>query len=256
MRQVLESIVGNWGLSAWTVASAKEALSVARKAQREGHAFVLAIVDCDMPEQDGFALVKELRTEKLVEKVILLLSPDTQPDKASNYRALGIDAFLVKPVKQSELLDAILSVAGKKITRERDKPEGREEVKLPPLRVLLAEDNPVNQALAVKLLQKRGHEVTVAGNGREVVEKWLDGHYDLILMDIQMPEMDGLEATRKIRAEEKDSHTPIIAMTAHAMKGDREKCLAAGMDGYVAKPVRAKELFRTIGEVLQELGRL
>jgi CheY-like chemotaxis protein len=164
----------------------------------------------------------------------------------------------MKPIKQSELLDAINAAVGTRIPeRERARATERELLpRLRPLRILLAEDSLVNQKLAIGLLEKYGHCITVANNGQEAVRAWEGQEFDLVLMDIQMPEMDGLEATAAIRAREQQAsrHTPILAMTAHALKGDRELCLAAGMDDYVSKPMRTQELFAAVGRVLGTLA--
>jgi len=170
-------------------------------------------------------------------------------------RELGIHAYLTKPITQAELLEAIQLALGT-AAREEAQPtlvtrhtlrESRKQ-----LRILLAEDNAVNQVLAVRLLEKQGHTVTVAGDGRVALAALEKQAFDLVLMDVQMPVMDGFEATAGIRSQEKatGAHIPIIAMTAHAMKGDRERCLAAGMDGYIAKPIQPKELYETLERFL------
>jgi CheY-like chemotaxis protein len=183
--------------------------------------------------------------------VIMLLSGNRHLVDMARCRELGVKLYLTKPVGQSELLDAILLALGQKAAEERlieapvpvsKKPKGR------PLNILLAEDNPVNQKLAIRLLEKAGHRLTLAGTGREAFAAWENAGvpgFDLVLMDIQMPEMDGMEATAAIRDQEKNSgsHVPIIAMTAHAMRGDKEKCLASGMDGYISKPIQPAGLF-------------
>jgi CheY-like chemotaxis protein len=174
----------------------------------------------------------------------------TEPDAC---RDMPIAARVTKPVKQSKLADAITQALGQARAAEAQRREDvAEKEKVGPLRILLAEDGLVNQKLAIALLRKKGHDVTVANNGKEAVECVAEQDFDVILMDVEMPEMDGYQATAAVREREKQSsnHTPIIAMTAHAMKGDRERCLAAGMDAYVAKPVRAEELHRTIESVV------
>jgi CheY-like chemotaxis protein len=184
-------------------------------------------------------------------KILMLTSAGGRED-AARCRELGLAAYLIKPVKQSELLDAILLILR---TSEASwtAPETEDSMvkRQPPLRILVAEDNPVNQQVAVSLLNRRGHTVVVAGNGREALAALENQVFDLVLMDVQMPEMDGLQATALIREKEKTSggHLPIVAMTAHAMKGDRERCLAAGMDRYVVKPIHAKALFTAIEEL-------
>ena len=186
---------------------------------------------------------------------IMMLTSAGQRGDAARCRELGLEGYLTKPVSQSELLDAVLRVAGSKrpeakpalVTRHSLREEGRS------LRILLAEDNAVNQLLTSRVLEKHGHNVVTAGSGRAALEQLEKTSFDLILMDIQMPEMDGFEATAAIRKEEESTgkHLPIIAMTAHAMEGDRERCLAAGMDGYIAKPVEATALI----DAIENLGR-
>jgi CheY-like chemotaxis protein len=183
-----------------------------------------------------------------------MLSAERHLMDATRCRDLGIKVFLTKPIAQSELLDAILSALGVQAVEERliesvapvyDKPIGL------PLKILLAEDNPVNQKLAVRLLEKAGHHVVWAGTGLEALASWEKAGphgFDVVLMDIQMPEMDGMKATASIRQREKSSgnHIPIIAMTAHAMRGDKERCLEGGMDGYISKPIDPRTLFAEI----------
>jgi CheY-like chemotaxis protein len=193
----------------------------------------------------------------LVGATVLMLSSAGQRGDGARCRALGIAAYLTKPISQTELLEAILSILGmpsvgsdRPVVTRHSLRESRRK-----LRILLAEDNRVNQLVAARLLGKRGHTVVIVGNGREALAALDDpgsGGFDLILMDVQMPDMDGFEATGIIRAREKSSgaRLPIIAMTANAMKGDEERCLAAGMDGYVSKPFQVEELFATIDGVL------
>ena len=182
--------------------------------------------------------------------VIMMLSSGNQPGDVAKCESLGISAYLTKPVKQSELIDAIMLAMGAAAPEDvvRDSLGISRSDRIPPLRILLAEDSLVNQKVAVALLEKWGHTVTVVGDGREAITAAGSQKFDLVLMDVQMPQIDGLEATTTIRAREKRQGTrlPIIAMTAHALKGDRERCLAAGMDDYVAKPIHAKELYNTM----------
>src|SRR6185436_2991873 len=180
-------------------------------------------------------------------RVILLTSAGSPALRGR--RAKLFAATLAKPVKQSDLLDAIVTVFATSTRRTRTKDaRPAERGSTAPLRVLVAADNPTHQKLVSALLEQKGHHTTVVSNGRLAVERAAQESFDIILMDVQMPEMSGLEATAVIRSQEKDSgkHIPIIALTARAMAGDREQCLAAGMDGYVSKPVRADELFSTI----------
>jgi PAS domain S-box-containing protein len=246
-RRILEETLANWGMRPTLAASGSEAL---RHLKRAEEPFALVVTDFDMADADGFTLVEQL-TKALSpsgEAKIIVLASSGQQDDALRCRKLGIAACLGKPVSQSELFNAIIRVLG-----PPDLPAEaplfvtchtiREEKNR--FRVLLAEDNAVNQRLAARLLEKRGHFVVVTSNGREALAALDKEKFDLVLMDIQMPEMDGLEATRAIRAREKDtgSHLRIIAMTAHAMEGDREQCVAAGMDGYISKPIKARELY-------------
>ncbi len=255
-RRILEEILRNWDMRPRSVASAPEAVRVLREAYRAGASFPLVLTDSNMPEMDGFALAEQVRQDPEVgSTLIMMLTSGDRPGEIARCEQLGIAAYLLKPIKQSELFDAIVLALGVNAVDE----EARSAPATPPpsapqrsLRVLLAEDSLVNQKLAVGLLEKHGHQVTLANHGREAVAAWESQAFDLVLMDVQMPEMDGYEATEAIRTRERETgrHTPIIAMTAHAMKGDRERCLAAGMDGYVAKPIRAQQIFDAIEQVL------
>jgi CheY-like chemotaxis protein len=204
-----------------------------------------------MPRFDGFMLAREIRRSETTSKtVIIVLTSGAQEDDAQLCQELGIAARLLKPIKQSELLDAIVDAVAPTV-QSREETRGEVEDVVQPLNILLAEDGLANQKLAIGLLTRWGHSVTVANNGREAVDLWQQQHFDLILMDIQMPELDGIEATRMIRQQEepKGIHIPIVAMTAHALKGDREKCLAAGMDGYISKPVRKQDLLDALKDL-------
>jgi len=192
-----------------------------------------------MPGMDGFSVVERIKQNaQLSKSVIIMLTSSGFRGDAARCRELGIQGYLTKPIKRSDLLEAIKAVLGAEacpsLVTVHSVRERRGQ-----LRILLTEDNRVNQILAVRLLEKRGHEVTVAGNGREALEALARQEFDLVLMDVQMPEMDGLQATDIIRRGEMKSgkHIPIIAMTAHAMAGDKERCLEAGMDGYMTKPI-------------------
>jgi CheY-like chemotaxis protein len=262
-RHILEEMLGNWGLRVTAVDNGPSALLALEHAAAVGEPFPLVLLDAQMPDMDGFALAERMRDHpELVGATIMMLSSADRQGNAARCRELGIAAYLMKPLKQSELLNTIQNVLNAPLVREesaaaRRRPEA--EARGRParrLRVLLAEDNTVNQRLALRLLEKQGHAAVVAGNGREAVTAWETQPFDLVLMDVQMPEMGGFEATAAIRAREKATgrHTPIIALTAHAMKGDRERCLRAGMDGYVAKPIQAEELMHAMEEVLPEAG--
>jgi signal transduction histidine kinase/CheY-like chemotaxis protein len=250
-RRILEEFLRKWHMQPTVVESGQAALAALDERRRGGPPFALVLIDSMMPEMDGFSLAERIqRDPALAGHTIMMLSSADRRGDATRCRELGVAAFLVKPVRQSTLLDSIMIALGAKHGAERllpvipktlDKCAHR-------LELLLAEDNAVNQKLAIRLLEKRGHSVTVADNGRAALAALETKRFDLVLMDVQMPEMDGFEATAAIRAREDGSgrHTPVIAMTAHAMKGDRERCLAAGMDGYVSKPLEANELFKTV----------
>jgi two-component system, sensor histidine kinase and response regulator len=184
--------------------------------------------------------------------IVMMLTSGDRPEDGPRCAQLGIGAYLLKPIKQSELLEAIDLALGVAHRSQEAASAKRCPRRTGALRILLAEDSLVNQKLAVALLEGEGHQVVIARNGKEAVAAFDAQPFDLILMDVQMPEMDGLEATTRIRAKERrtGTHVPIVAMTARALKGDREKCLASGMDRYVAKPIRAEELFDTIEEII------
>jgi CheY-like chemotaxis protein len=208
-----------------------------------------------MPDIDGFGLAERVKQRpELATTMIMMLSSVGHRGDTARFREMGVASYLTKPVRQSILLDAILGVLRGSNTADNHKvPLTRDigRAARRSLRVLLAEDNAVNRQLVKALLGKRGHSVVTVGNGRDAIAALADGAIDLVLMDVQMPEMDGLEATAVIRTLEKvtGAHVPIIALTAHAMKGDREACLAAGTDGYLSKPVNANDLFALIAEL-------
>ncbi len=250
-RRILQEVLGGWQLQPVLASSAAQALDQLQQAQADGQPYRLMLTDVQMPEADGFSLVAQIRCDpRIPSPAIVMLTSGDQTEDLARCQELGIAAFLIKPVKQSELFEAILTALGVGHVQQASHPA---TPVIPPssrsLRILLAEDSRVNQKLAVSLLKRLGHETTVVENGREAVEAAESGTFDLILMDVQMPEMDGLEATRQIRRHEQQ-HTPILAMTAHALKGDRQRCLDAGMDGYIAKPVRLKTLADTINATI------
>jgi PAS domain S-box-containing protein len=252
-RRILEEMLTAWRFKPVLAGSAREALSCLERALAAGLPFPLGLVDANMPEMDGFALVEQIRRNPgMAGAIIMMLTSAAQSGDAARCRELEVARYLTKPIGQSELLDAILHAVGTKL--QAAAPPSGPGIQHPSreprkgFRILLAEDNRVNQLLAVRLLEKRGHHVQVAGDGREALEKLKTADFDLVLMDVQMPLMGGFEATAAVRELEKGAgkHIPIIALTARAMKGDRERCLAAGMDGYVGKPIRAEELFEQI----------
>jgi two-component system, sensor histidine kinase and response regulator len=254
-RRILIEILNSWDMRPVAAEDARQAFDLLLEAHREGDPFRLLLSDVNMPETDGFVLAQWIRQDpSLSELPIVMLTSSGRPGDNVRRANLKVAAHLMKPAKQSEIFDAIVGALG--VTMAEDHAEHPESVnrlgQARPLHVLLAEDNLVNQKLASALLTREGHQVTMATNGREAIEAWEKGTFDLILMDVQMPEIDGLEAVRRIRDRERStgSHIPIIAMTAHAMTGDRERCLAAGMDEYVSKPIRIKQLAEKMAVVL------
>jgi two-component system, sensor histidine kinase and response regulator len=251
-RRILFETLQHWGMKPTLAESGKSALVALQAVRHMPAPFPLILVDAHMPEMDGFELTTHIvAMPEFQDSSVIMLTSAGLPRDAQRCRELGLAGYLTKPVGQSELLDAISGALGRTAGRSLQKgPES--SLPLPPakrgLNILLAEDNVVNQKLAVLLLERRGHTVTVAGNGNEALAVHQKQSFDACLMDIQMPELNGLETTAAIRSRENGSsrHLPIIAMTAHAIKGDREICLRAGMDAYLSKPVRADELFHAI----------
>jgi PAS domain S-box-containing protein len=249
-RRILEAMLTRWGMDPVSAPDGEKALEALSAAYAAGQPFALVLSDMHMPRMDGFSLAEEIKKQPaLCTSTIMMLTSGGQRGDAARCRTMGIAAYLLKPVRQAELREAIVHVLGAKgqartapmITRQAlvdSSDSGRS------LHILLAEDNPVNQKLALRLLEKRGHRVIVVSNGREALEALDKRSYDLVLMDVQMPVMDGLEATALLREKEKSSGSrqTVIAMTAMVMKGDRERCLEAGMDGYISKPIRVQEL--------------
>ena len=259
-RLVIREMASSFGLVPVEAVDGKEGLAEMEKAFEAGDSYQLLLLDFQLPLMDGFEVAERIKERPFSADVkIILLTSAGQRGDAKRCEESGILGYLHKPVKQSELLDAIKMAlghpSGKRgpvITRHLIR-EARKK-----LHILLAEDNIVNQKLAAKILEKRGYHVIVAPDGKKAVDAFEEEHFDLILMDIQMPEMDGLEATAEIRKKELElaarnsqpvTRIPIVAMTAHAMKGDRERFLEAGMDDYVPKPVKPENLFEVIKKV-------
>ncbi|HET7434852.1 MAG TPA: response regulator [Thermoanaerobaculia bacterium] len=248
-RRLVRHNVAAWNMESTEAANADEALDALRAAARNGKPFDLVITDMQMPKTSGLTLSRLIKSEKDLEatRVIVLTSMSNRIE-AATMRVVGIDACLTKPVKQSALYDAIADALAGGRPQESAPPASSEPVTpRPHVRILVAEDNPVNRKLAVRQLQKLGYSADTVANGLEAVEAVGRVPYDLVLMDCQMPEMDGFEATRQIRARERDArHTPIIALTANALQGDRERCVAAGMDDYLSKPTAQSDLLRVL----------
>ena len=257
-RIILVEMLGRWGMQVATAKDARDALEILARNGKRDVRFSAVISDLQMPDMDGFEFVENIRKSVQFGQIpVLMLSSSAQQGEHERCRKLGISAYLAKPIQPSELLDAILSALSlhaSEPSEAHDKtPDETQDVLRQSnwrqgMKVLLAEDNAVNRTLATRLLQKHGHTVVVVENGRQALEALERETVDLVLMDVQMPEMDGLEATAAIREKEKKTgdHLPIIALTAHAMKGDREKCLAAGTDDYLTKPIRTADLFAAV----------
>jgi signal transduction histidine kinase/DNA-binding response OmpR family regulator len=255
-RRILERLLAGWGMKPTLADNGRQALETLAQAREAHKPFPLVLTDGNMPEMDGFQLAEEIRKNpELSGATVMMLTSGGQRGDAARCRELGLAGYLTKPVGQGELLDAVLRVAGSKGSTEKPAVVTRHSLREErrPLRILLAEDNLVNQTLASRLLEKHGHNVVTTGNGREALERLENESFDLVLMDVQMPEIDGFEATATIRKKEETTgtHLPVVAMTAHAMQGDKERCLAAGMDGYVSKPVNAKELLAVVQAALE-----
>jgi CheY-like chemotaxis protein/HPt (histidine-containing phosphotransfer) domain-containing protein len=254
-RRIFEEMLGSWGMRPTVAESGRAGLAALRQAAAAGQPFRLVLLDAMMPEMNGFACAERIKASPdLAGCKVLMLSSAGRLEEAQRYREANIARCLTKPVKQSDLLNAILEVLGAPVVEPQPATllGGAPSNLATPLRILLAEDSPVNQIVAVRFLEIRGHSVVVANNGLQALEALERQPFDVVLMDVQMPELDGLEATARLRRREQGTgrHVPVIAMTAHAMKGDRERCLAAGMDGYVAKPIRPQELFEAIEGLL------
>jgi PAS domain S-box-containing protein len=248
-RRILDRLLTRWGLKVVCVKSGEDALAEINAAQASGNPFRLILTDMRMPKMDGFGLVERIRNmPDTAAATIMMLSSAGRRGDLARCQQLGLSASLTKPVRQNELREAIVRALDRRKVQTRAAAvaggERRTAVPRHGLGVLIAEDNVVNQRLAARLLEKRGHRVTVVNNGQEAVELLERSSFDLVLMDVQMPVLDGIAATKMIRLRENEtgSHQPIVALTAYAVKGDEERCLAAGMDGYLPKPIRPEEL--------------
>jgi two-component system sensor histidine kinase/response regulator len=260
-RRILHGMALQWGMRPTDAASGPEALALLKAAHSRREPIRMILTDGRMPGMDGFEFAAAVQHDStLAGADILMLTSAGQPGEGARCRDLGIAAYLLKPVLKDDLLAALLAALGKHagaaavplVTRHSLHESARR------LQILVAEDNPVNEAVITRVLEKMGHSPTMAHNGREALALATNGKFDLVFMDVQMPEMDGLAATRAIRESETRSgtHLPIFAMTAHAMKGDREQCLAAGMDGYITKPVRFSDIQQTLAGVATDLRTL
>ncbi len=251
-RRILEGLVKLWGMNPTATSDAEQALIELSAARDANDPYGLILTDMHMPKMDGFGLVEHIKEQpELSTATIMMLTSGGQRGDAARCGELGIAAYLLKPVRQGELREAIARVLSAKeqagaIPMITPYSLQADAVPVRSLHILLAEDNAVNQKLAIRLLEKRGHHVSLASNGREALSALEKSPYDLVLMDVHMPEMDGLEATKNLRQKEKAEHSEhrqaVVAMTALVMKGDRERCEEAGMDGYLSKPIRPQEL--------------
>ncbi len=236
-RKILNDILTNWGVTHSETADAASALKEMQRAVNTGQPYNIVLTDAQMPIMDGFELSERIKTNPLLTNtVIIMLTSMGLRGDVVRCRKLGHAGYLVKPVKQYELFDAIMLILSGRVQEERCRRK---------MNILLAEDNFINQKMAVTILEKHGHRITVAENGRQALDLLGAEKFDLVLMDVQMPVMDGLTATSIIRQKEQSSkdHIAIIAMTAHAMKGDRDKCIEVGMDDYISKPIEPHKLF-------------
>jgi CheY-like chemotaxis protein len=253
-RRILVEQVTRWRMAPTAVDDGEAALRALETAANADNPFALVLLDANMPNLDGFGVAEQIaQRPELGGATIMMLTSSGQYGDSARCRALGISAYLTKPVKAADLLDAVVQAVKRTTAHATGMPATpaaatSAETSARSMNILLAEDNIVNQQVAVGLLTKRGHRVTVADNGRRALELSGSERFDLILMDVQMPEMSGIEATEAIRAREQRTgqHVRIIAMTAHAMSGDRDRCLSAGMDGYLSKPVNQKMLYAVV----------
>ena len=252
-RRIMQIMLEACGVRVATTESAAAAFDLLCRAAQTREPFGLAIVDVQMPDTDGFGLVTRIREDRELHELALIMATSAaMPGDAARSRELKVGAFLTKPIMERALLAAVRTVLGEVAVREPVAASSPDEPAAT-LRCLVAEDNAVNRLVALRLLERAGYAVKAVMNGREAVEALDRGTYDVVLMDIQMPEMDGLEATVVIRERERErgGHVPIVALTAHAMKGDQDRCLSAGMDAYVTKPLNPEDLFATLDRVLR-----
>jgi signal transduction histidine kinase/CheY-like chemotaxis protein len=261
-RRLLSATLRSWGMEPALAASAPEALEYMRRSAENDQPFPLVLTDVHMPGMDGFDLVERiLGTPNLTKAFILMLTSGEHAGDLARCRELGVSSFLTKPIRRAELRSAIenaLVERGRGSQTAQDlralaSRTAKSSLASSGAHILLAEDNLVNQRVACAMLEKAGHSVVLATTGQKALNLWEQQPFDVILMDVQMPDIDGFEATAAIRKKEKESgaHTPIIAMTAHAMSGDRERCLDAGMDNYISKPIHAAELLDLVAKYLQ-----
>ncbi len=253
-RIILREMLKSWGVKITEAEDGPSALAEIEKAKQNSSPFDLLLLDCHMPGMDGFEVAKRIKDEPFLSGIaVMMLTSDNREGHIARAKGVGIEQYMVKPIKRSSLYHSILTLLDKRIAGKGGSPiEESEKITqhVSSLHILLAEDDRINQTVSQRILEKEGHKITIASNGREAIEALDAKEFDLILMDVNMPQLDGCEATIKIREKEQKTgkHIPIIAMTALAFKEDKSRCLEAGMDDFVSKPVRAEELYEVIGK--------
>jgi two-component system sensor histidine kinase/response regulator len=258
-RRILDRMLGRWGMRPVAAEGSDQAMELLLAALHQSDPFRLILTDMHMPDANGFDMIEQIRAHHALNALgaptIMMLTSAGHTGDIARCERLGVAAYLLKPLRESELRDSVARVVGEAQQLLRATPKSNAvplaQSQGPALEILVAEDNAVNQKLALRLLEKRGHHATLAANGLEVLELLERRSFDLVLMDVQMPLMDGVEASYEIRRREvlTGEHLPIYAVTANAMKGDREKYIAGGMDGYLAKPIRPVELDKLLHDL-------
>ena len=258
-RRILQEVLRSWRMQPVVADSGPAALIEMKRAASDGKPYRLVLLDCMMPEMDGFTLAGRIRQNiDFDDPAMIMISSAARSGDADRCHKMGIARYMTKPIVQSELLDNVLEAFGEPVGESASaNATGDEETRGPGLKILLAEDSLINQRVALGFLERHGHEVVVASNGEEALLAMKEETFDLVLMDVQMPVLDGCQATGVIREKEQESgrHIPVIAMTAAAMKGDREKCLEAGMDDYISKPIDPEHLYDMLDEYSQQQSR-
>jgi len=262
-RAVLRDALAAWGMNVVTADSLAQAVDAFRYAKEAGQPISVAVVDVKLPDGDGASLFDRLnRLSDIAPAMVMVLHPASKLMDAARCKGMGFHALITKPIRNQELRDAVRGVLGKSYQSPQLLLAGlplnsaSTKGRTPSLRILLVEDNLVNQRLSRRLLEKRGHRVVAVSDGAEALAEFARQQFDLALMDIQMPDMDGFQATSLIRQQEAlaGGHLTIIAMTAHVLKGDEERCLKAGMDGYIPKPFDPSSLFATIERLSRHIS--
>ena len=258
-RLILHEMISAWGCNVSIVSSGEKAIAELRRASKAGNPYNLVLLDFLMPGMDGFEVARRIgEGSDFGNPKLVMLTSVGKTDDIKRCRELDITSYLLKPIKQKELLQTILHALGEP-ENEPEKDQRKEGMEINPvakdIRILLVEDNRINRQIAISLLKKKGWYVFPVENGKEAIDALQKETFDIVLMDVQMPVMDGFKATSLIRAQEKhtEKHIPILAMTAYALKGDRERCLDAGMDDYITKPINADELYETVTKWIQHV---